>query len=277
MPGKKVSKIPGSRDGGGGRDPGSEGPETMGLTREGYGSPERIAVTDPGGEEAGRSASGNGHGMMNPDSVPEHKAHRGGAAEPHPDEKDPFPPGWHRADRDWKICGSIPLILFFIIGTLLVRLDLHTHGTMMIFFLPFLGFIGLVSGFFFVRAFGMREYGARFIFYRFGADAFIPGFRKGIKERYGQEPENIDPVSGHTFGLLIPRATWRLSSGEVVEVSDLKGPMTSVLYGRGSGNSLGIYFLAFAREHSELWAILDTLIAGKEASTSPGSPFHTVR
>lgn len=180
-----------------------------------------------------------------------------------PSSDDPDP-AWHNSTRDWEIFSIMPFSFIIIFVILIRHFDLHEQIAAMVFFVPFLVFIGVISGYFFYRTIKMEDYKARFFFYRWKTEKFIEILRQRIIDDMDCEPEDIESISGHTFGLFKPMATWKLSSDQLVEVNEFKGPISSVIYAAPMSSSLGIYLLVKAPEGSKIWPILNDLILKKD-------------
>lgn len=157
---------------------------------------------------------------------------------------------WHPASRDWNICGLTVLILLLAVITALAITEVLRNFMLIIFFTIFVLFLGVISLHFKITALRLVDFQAAFFPRKKDSKGFPEKLRMGLSEGMG-EPEEIESVAGHTFGLLSHVMTLKLTSGEIVELNELRF---------NSGFTLGLYLLVHAPADSGVWAILDRLL-----------------
>ncbi len=154
---------------------------------------------------------------------------------------------WHPAVRDWNIIGSVILTLLILLLIVVILKGLLSSFPLNLFFITFIGFLALISGFFFYTGRRLSDFTAGIFPIRREPDEMAEALKKEISDLKG-EPEEIDPLTGYTFGFVTHLKTLRLSTGEVIEIDHLHV---------GSGFALGLYLLVKAGKNSDIWPLLD--------------------
>lgn len=160
-------------------------------------------------------------------------------------------PRWHPASRDWNICSITILSLLVILGFFLVFMDILRNFMLVAFFGTFLTFLGVISGYFFLQSYKLKNYMAVYLRHKRNAQEFIDMLIVSIPDENDGATEEMKCISGHTFGLLSSAMTMKLKSGEIIEVNKLHISSVGVF---------GLYLLVKAPLDSDIWSILSPLM-----------------
>ena len=89
---------------------------------------------------------------------------------------------WHDAARDWHICSAITFLLFLMLISLVSIMDVLRNVMLIAFFVIFLGFLVVISGYFHIRAGTLHGYHAAYLPHKRNGIEFAEAFML-IKER----------------------------------------------------------------------------------------------
>ena len=157
---------------------------------------------------------------------------------------------WHDAARDWHICSAITFLLFLMLISLVSIMDVLRNVMLIAFFVIFLGFLVAISGYFHIRAGTLYGYHAAYLPYKRNGIEFAEAFMEMASEKMQAEGEEIECVSGHTFGLLSVVKCLKFPDGEIVEINTFHVT---------GGMVTGLYLLVKAPWESAVWEILGPL------------------
>ena len=160
------------------------------------------------------------------------------------------PDVWHPADRDWNIIATAILTLLFLVVAAVFVTGIQSSFPTNLFFLIFSGFLAFVSVFFFYNGRRLSGFRVALLPTNRSPAEMAEKLKQELVERVGGA-EEMDAITGHTFGLLSHIKTLRFESGDIVEMNRLHV---------GAGFALGLYLLVKAREDSEIWHILEKYI-----------------
>jgi len=160
-------------------------------------------------------------------------------------------PLWHPADRDWRMYGTIVDFLILLTVISLFLTDVLRNIMMIAFFIVFISFLLLVSGYLFYKSIQLKEYQAAYLGHGVNPPDFINTLQDKLSDEFG-EPEEVESISGHTFGLLHPIKSMRLTDDEIIDINEV--------HISNSGIILGMYLLVKAPGDSKLWPVLDGII-----------------
>jgi len=167
---------------------------------------------------------------------------------PEPVDSFRLPSPWHPASRDWLICSILVLSLFIFMSIFMILMDVLKNAVIASFFGVFLGFLALISGYLIMKSFSLSEYQAVYLGHKRNSEDFLKQVTETLSQEFDGEIEKLQPISGHTFGLLSPEKTLKLSSGEILEINEFQATF---------GFVIGLYLLVKAPSVSKIWTILD--------------------
>ena len=210
-----------------------------------------VVGSKEGREETPQDGRGKGSGIKNDEGV----IGNGGEFPGHGDKfwgKAPIrmSPAWHDAARDWHICSAITFLLFLMLISLVSIMDVLRNVMLIAFFVIFLGFLVVISGYFHIRAGTLYGYHAAYLPHKRNGIEFAEAFMEMASEKLLTEGKEIECVSGHTFGLLSVVKSLKFPDGEIVEINTFHVT---------GGMVTGLYLLVKAPWESAVWEVLEPL------------------